>query len=240
MEPIDLPQPATEEARPPQTIGPSQIFFAFSSLALSGFGGVMPFAYRALVERRQWVSPREFAGLLAIAQVLPGPTIGNMSVMVGQRYAGFAGACAALAGMIAGPSLIVIALGIAWQHYGNLPSVKHALAGMSAVAIGLILAIAVKMGIALFKPEPRPAADMDGLKAADANAAAALAVEATAPPDSAAPVVATARYWTTRRLAQMALCALAFAGVGLMRWPLVVVVASLAPFAIALAWFTDA
>ena len=203
MEPSDASRPA--EAL---KIAPSQIFFAFSSLALSGFGGVLPFAYRALVERRRWLSAREFAGLLAMAQVLPGPTICNLSVMIGQRYAGFAGACAALAGMVAGPSCIVIALGVAWQRYGDVPSVKRALVGMSAVAIGLILSTAVKMGIDLFKPETREG--------------------------SALP-----RYWTTRRLAQMTLCALGFAGVGLMRWPLVAVVASLAPFAIALSWFTE-
>ena len=203
MEPSRASRPADL-----QTIGPSQIFFAFSSLALSGFGGVLPFAYRALVERRQWLSAKEFAGVLAMAQVLPGPTICNLSVMIGQRYAGFAGAGAALAGMVAGPSCIVIALGIAWQRYGDLQSVKRALVGMSAVAIGLILATAVKMGINLLKPETH-----------DGSAAS--------------------RFWTMRRLAQMILCALAFAGVGLMRWPLAAVVASLAPFAIALTWFTD-
>ena len=137
-------------ALPEPSIGPWQLFTAFSALALSGFGGVLPFAYRALVEKRRWLDARDFAGLLAIAQVMPGPTICNLSVMIGQRYAGFAGACAALGGMVLGPSCIVIALGIAWQRYGGLTSVRQALAGMSAVAIGLILATAVKMGIGLF------------------------------------------------------------------------------------------
>lgn len=215
MDSSATPHPVIEEPRAPRSIAPWDIFLAFSRLALSGFGGVMPFAYRELVERRRWVSPKEFAGLLAIAQVLPGPNIGNLSVMIGQRYAGFAGACAALAGMVAGPFCIIIALGIAWQHFGNLPEVKHALTGMSAVAIGLILSIAVKMGIALFKAESHANADA---------------------PEDATTGAATPRYWTMRRLAQMVLCALAFAGVGLMRWPLAAVVASLAPFAIALSW----
>jgi chromate transporter len=148
------PGPATDDTIPPDPsrIGPGSLFIAFSRLALSGFGGVLPFAYRALVEQRKWLDAREFAGLLAVAQVMPGPTICNLSVMIGQRYAGFAGAAAALAGMVLGPSCIVIALGIAWQHYGEIPGVKRALGGMSAVAIGLIFATAVKMGINLFKP----------------------------------------------------------------------------------------
>jgi chromate transporter len=191
-----------------RAIGPAELFIAFSQLALSGFGGVMPFAYRALVERRKWLDAREFASLLAIAQVMPGPTICNLSVMIGQRYAGFAGSCAALAGMVLGPGCIVVLLGIAWQHYGDLAAVKHALVGMSAVAIGLIFATGVKMGIALFKPE-------------------AGKFESVA-----------SSYWSMRRIAQLVLCALAFAGVGLLRWPLVAVVAGLAPLAIALSWFT--
>jgi chromate transporter len=185
-----------------------RLFTAFSSLALSGFGGVLPFAYRALVEQRKWLDAREFASLLAIAQVMPGPTICNLSVMIGQRFAGAAGACAALAGMVLGPSCIVVALGIAWQHYGGILAVKNALGGMSAVAIGLIAATGVKMGIALFRPATEP-------------------------------VIEKVRYWTTRRFVQIALCALAFVGVGILHWPLAAVVAALAPIAIAAYWTTD-
>ena len=206
----------TSETSDPGTIGPLRLFVAFSSLALSGFGGVLPFAYRALVEQRKWLDAREFASLLAIAQVMPGPTICNLSVMIGQRYAGFAGSCAALAGMVLAPSLIVVALGVAWQHYGDLVAVKRALGGMSAVAIGLILATAVKMGINVFRPEPRPIVTQS----------------------LDAPTVG-ARYWTVQRSAQIVLCALGFVGVGVLRWPLAAVVAALGPIAIALSWFFD-
>ncbi len=213
MDPTDPPN-IEPRPSPPDGIGPWRLFTAFSALALSGFGGVLPFAYRALVERRQWLNAKEFAGLLAVAQVMPGPTICNLSVMIGHRFAGFRGACAALAGMVAGPSCVVLALGIAWQHAGGIPAVRHALAGMSAVAIGLILATAVKMGIALFRPGVR-AAHEDG--------------------DS----VAAPAYWSGSRVAQVVLCALGFVGVGLLRWPLAAVVAGLAPFAIGLSHATD-
>ena len=215
--------PATSDA--PPAIGPAQLFLAFSSLALSGFGGVLPFAYRALVEKRRWLDSREFASLLAIAQVMPGPTICNLSVMIGQRDAGFAGACAALAGMVLGPSCIVIALGIAWQHYGELAAVKEGLHGMSSVAIGLILATAVKMGVNLFKPDPEPvvARPVPGTRSASDPIAG----------------VTPKPYWTGARLVQMGLCALGFVGVGLLRWPLAAVVAGLAPIAVGLSWMID-
>ena len=211
-----------EPAQP--VIGPMAIFTAFSALALSGFGGVLPFAYRALVEKRGWLDAREFASLLAIAQVMPGPTICNLSVMIGQRYAGFAGSCAALAGMVLGPSCVVIALGIAWQHFGELTAVKRALGGMSAVAIGLIFSTAVKMGVNLF----RPAAALSATPATAASFASSQAAPSMAP-----------GYWNAQRLVQVGLCVLGFIGVGLLRWPLAAVVAGLAPIAIGTAWLLE-
>lgn len=201
----------------PVPSGALQIFVAFSKLALSGFGGVMPFAYRALVERERWLTPKEFAGLLAIAQVMPGPNICNLSVMVGQRFAGLAGAVAALAGMVVGPALVVLVLGALWQRYGGLDDVRRALNGMSAVAIGLILATAVKMGINLFEPGRVPE------------------VAAT---DDDIPVQPSS-YWSRHRVAEVVLCLLGFVCVGVLRWPLVYVVGTLGPIAVALSWRFD-
>ena len=82
------PRPPDRNAR---SIGPLELFIAFSQLALSGFGGVLPWAHRALVERRGWLTQREFVETLALGQLLPGPNIGNMAVMIGYRFAGYAG-----------------------------------------------------------------------------------------------------------------------------------------------------
>jgi chromate transporter len=132
-------------------INASALFRAFSRIALTGFGGVLPFAYRGLVEKRAWLSPAEFAEFLGLSQMLPGPTICNVALMVGHKYAGTRGALAALAGMIVFPFLLVIALGALYQHYGNLPAVRDALHGMAAIAAGLVLATAVKMAIAMYR-----------------------------------------------------------------------------------------
>jgi chromate transporter len=196
------------EPEHPGPSGPADLFIAFSKLALSGFGGVMPFAYRDLVERRKWIEAREFAGLLAVAQVLPGPTICNLSIMYGYRVAGLAGSCAAVAGMVIAPTFLVIGLAVLWQRFGGLDWVKAALAGMSAVAIGLIAATGTKMGIGLFQRDVK-----------------------REQPGSA--------YWSGRRALQVLLCGLAFAGVGVLRWPLVTVVLILAPVAVAIAWFSE-
>jgi len=128
----------------------STIFLVFSRLSMMGFGGVMPFAYRALVEQHKWLTAEEFAKYLATCQMLPGPTICNVALMVGSRYAGTSGALAALAGMIAGPFMVVIALGMVYQRFGELEMFRHAIRGMAAVAAGLILATAVKMAKSMF------------------------------------------------------------------------------------------
>src|SRR5256885_12250321 len=101
-------------------------------MALSGFGGVLPFAYRHLVERRRWLTPEDFTKLLAASQVMPGPTICNLSVMFGYRSAGTRGAAMALGGMIAPPMALIFALGLAWDQFGPPSSGGPALTGKSA------------------------------------------------------------------------------------------------------------
>jgi len=128
-----------------ERLGPLQLFLLFTQLSLMGFGGVLPMAYRFLVERRKMFTIREFGDLLGFAQLLPGATICNLSVIVGYRNAGFAGGAAAVAGMVGAPMVIVIMLGIAYQRSQELVLVHQALAGMSSVAAGLIIAIPLKL-----------------------------------------------------------------------------------------------
>ena len=146
-----MPQPHTDYKPEPaaRKIGPFELFLAFAQLAMSGFGGVLPWAHRSLVERKRWLTEREFIETLALGQLLPGPNIGNMAVMIGYRFAGHMGVIAAFAGLMGGPFLLMIAVGLLYQHYGNLPLVQQALSGMSAVAAGLILATGFKMAAGL-------------------------------------------------------------------------------------------
>ncbi|WP_395401895.1 chromate transporter [Pseudoduganella sp. UC29_106] len=135
------------------------LFKLFSQMALLGFGGVLPFAYRYLVERSRWLSDSEFAQLLSIAQLLPGPTICNLAVIVGQRFAGTGGALAALSGLLVAPFFIVIALGVAYQELATSALFAHALQGMAAAAAGLILATAAKLARGMWRDDaPRSSA----------------------------------------------------------------------------------
>ena len=128
---------------------PAELFLAFNRLALQGFGGVLPVAQRELVERQRWLTRTEFVELLAVAQVLPGPNVVNLSLMFGDRHFGWRGALAALAGMLAAPLAIVLALALLYGHFAQQPLVAGALRGMGAVAAGLILATGLKLATAL-------------------------------------------------------------------------------------------
>lgn len=126
-----------------------QLFFGFSSVGLSGFGGVLPFARRMLVEERKWLSPEDFNSLLGLCQFLPGPNVVNLSVAVGARYRGIPGAVVAVLGLMGGPILIALVLGMLYDQYGSLPQVQGMLRGIAAVGCGLLVATAWRMGAAL-------------------------------------------------------------------------------------------
>jgi chromate transporter len=127
----------------------SDLFVAFTLLALQGFGGVLAVVQREMVERRRWLTQEEFIEDWAVAQIMPGPNVVNLSLMVGGRYFGLPGALAALAGLVTLPLLLVLALVIVHGRLGNDPAVAGALRGMAAVCAGLIGAAGLRLAGAL-------------------------------------------------------------------------------------------
>jgi len=123
------------------------LFWGFLTVSLSGFGGVMPFARRMLVERRKWLSEGEFVDLLSLCQFLPGPNIVNVAVCVGSRFQGPTGTLVSLAGLLVAPFCLVLGLGALYSRYGNLPLVSGALGGVGAAAAGLVVAMGIRMAL---------------------------------------------------------------------------------------------
>ncbi len=126
-----------------------QLFWAFSWLALQGFGGVLAVVQRELVEKKQWLTPEEFVEDWAVAQIMPGANVVNLALIVGDRYFGWRGALAALAGMLTLPLLVVLALTVALSGVAHQPAVQGALRGMGAVSAGLIAGTGLKLAAAL-------------------------------------------------------------------------------------------
>ncbi len=127
----------------------TQLFFAMTTLALQGFGGVLAVTQRELVERRRWMTNAQFLEDWAVAQVLPGPNVVNLAVMLGDRYFGVRGALAAVAGMLAFPAALLLLVAMVYARFGDHPAMAGALRGMGAVAAGLIGGMALKLGMPL-------------------------------------------------------------------------------------------
>ena len=139
--PGDLLAPA-HDAPPPSR---RELFLGFLIVGMQGFGGVLPFARRMLVEQRRWVSEREFIEVLSLSQFLPGPNIVNVSIIVGSRFRGASGAVAAVLGLMLMPFLIVLALAALYAQFAAIEAVRGATNGVSAAATGLVIATAIKM-----------------------------------------------------------------------------------------------
>ncbi len=137
----------TQSKSQPESL--SDLFFSFSRLATQGFGGVLAYMERELVERKGWLTREEFLGEWAVARTMPGPAALNLSIMVGARYFGIRGALAAMGGMFMFPSILIILLGIGYAKFGENPHVIGALHGMGAVAAALFIATGLKLLTAL-------------------------------------------------------------------------------------------
>ena len=137
-------------ATPP---GTAALFWTFFKIGLSGFGGVMPFARRALVEKKQWLSETEFAELLSLGQTLPGPNIVNLVAMLGYRYRGVSGALACVAAILFAPMVIVLLLVNLYAEFVDVPWVRRMMTGIAAAAAGLILT----MGVRMLRAQPKRA-----------------------------------------------------------------------------------
>jgi chromate transporter len=121
------------------------LFTGFLKVGLSGFGGVLPFARRMLVDRQQWLTEQEFVEVLSLSQFLPGPNIVNVAVIVGRRFQGPKGAFAAALGLMLIPLVAVLLLATLYGAFAQIDAVRDACSGVSAAASGLVLAIALKM-----------------------------------------------------------------------------------------------
>ncbi|RYX98184.1 MAG: chromate transporter [Comamonadaceae bacterium] len=151
-----MTEPLAANADTPNTPLPrpenlTDLFLSFTFLALQGFGGVLAIVQREIVEKKRWMTREEFVEEWAVAQVMPGPNVVNLSLMIGGRYFGLKGALVALAGMLAVPLLIVLALALLYAQFASNSHVAGALHGMGAVAAGLIAATGLKLMPALAK-----------------------------------------------------------------------------------------
>ncbi len=130
----------------------AELFLGYAKIGLLGFGGVAVVARHVIVEERRWMSERDYAEVLGLGQVLPGPNVGNAAIMIGRRFRGLPGALAATAGLYAGPLCILVLLGAFYDAFGQDPQVAPVMRGIAAAAAGMVIGMALKMGTKLKPP----------------------------------------------------------------------------------------
>jgi chromate transporter len=185
------PEPPHKLSPAPLRVSLSELFIAFATISLSGFGGVLAWSRRMMVDERRWLTPEQFNEAYALCAFLPGPNIVNFSVIFGSRFRGPLGGLVALAGLLGPPMILIIVIGAIYAHFGDLPALRRMLTGVAAAAAGLLMATVAKMARPLFR-----------------NRAIA------------GPVIAIAT----------------FAAIGVMQWPLPLVLAVILPASVAAAW----
>jgi chromate transporter len=147
-ETVATPSPASPPASSPPTL--LDLFLAFALISLCGFGGVLAWSRRMLVEERKWMTPEEFNDAYALCQFLPGPNVVNLSVVFGRRIRGSAGAVVALVGLIGPPFVIVAFIGLLYSRFGEIAALQRMLFGVAAAAAGLVMGTCAKMARPLF------------------------------------------------------------------------------------------
>ena len=169
----------------------SELFVAFAAISLSGFGGVLAWARRKMVEERRWLTAEQFNEAYALCAFLPGGNIINFSVIFGARMRGAPGALAAIGGLLGPPMVLVTIVGAIFAHYGDVPALRRMLTGVASAAAGLMIATVAKMA----RPQFRNRAMIR-------------------------PLIALST----------------FAAIGVMHWPLPLVLVVIVPVSIAVAW----
>ncbi|MDA0276801.1 MAG: chromate transporter [Proteobacteria bacterium] len=140
-------------ATPPKNL--TELFTGFLSIGARSFGGLMPWAHRMMVEERRWLTPADFAETIGLCQLLPGPNVGNASIVLGKRWFGVKGALVAILGLMALPFVWVMALGVLYAEFASDPVVRAVVTGVGVAAAGLLIGTAAKLGRALVR---KPAA----------------------------------------------------------------------------------
>ena len=151
--PLDSPSAAAPAPDLPTSAPPGLIalFLAFAKMSLAGFGGVLVWARRGIVEQHRWMTAEEFNETFALCHFLPGPNIVNLSMVFGARFRGLAGGIAAFAGLLLPPMALMTILGALYARYGEIDVLRRILAGVSCAAVGLAIAVVFRMMMPLIR-----------------------------------------------------------------------------------------
>jgi len=123
----------------------TELFLGFAKIGLLGFGGVAPWARHVIVGEKRWLSEREYASILGVGQVLPGPNTVNSAIIIGDHFQGTVGALSAVFGLLCTPIAVLVGIALIYYRIAGLPGVGAAIGAGAAAAAGLVIGTAIKM-----------------------------------------------------------------------------------------------
>jgi chromate transporter len=133
------------------------IFISFFQIGLFSIGGgyaALPLIENQVLEVHKWLTIEEFADLLTISQMTPGPIALNASTFVGTKVAGLSGAVIATIGCVTPSCIIVLILSYFYFKYKNLSSVQGILKGLRPAVVSLIASAGISvLMLTIFKTE---------------------------------------------------------------------------------------
>src|SRR5262245_29758434 len=143
------PDAGAATAEPEVTTAPLWDFLLyFLRLGTFGFGGPIALAgymQRDLVEKRRWISKRDYLEGLALAQLAPGPLAAQLAIYLGWLRARILGATLVAAAFILPSFLMVLVISAFYVRYGGLPWMQSAFYGIGAAVITIIARSAIKL-----------------------------------------------------------------------------------------------
>jgi len=146
--PDATPQPVSSDTpRVSPEVSLWELVFFFGLIGLTSFGGgLTAYIRRLAVTQKGWLTDEEFFSALAIVQILPGARVVGISIYIGNHLRGLLGAALALLSIMTPPFLLVCFLGLLYFHYGENSDSKALLAGVTAVACGLMASMVFEAG----------------------------------------------------------------------------------------------
>ena len=126
-----------------------ELFLTFAKVGVCTFGGgyaMLPILQREVVENKGWATDEELTEYFAIGQCTPGVIAVNTATFIGYKYKGVVGGITTTLGVVF-PSVVIIALIAAFlSHFADIPVVRHALAGVNAGVVAMIVSSVIKLG----------------------------------------------------------------------------------------------
>ena len=118
-----------------------QLLWSFIQIGLFSIGGgyaAMPLIQHQVIDIHGWLTMQEFADIISISQMTPGPIAINSATFVGIQIAGLAGALVATIGCVLPSSIIVMALAFVYYRFKGLDAIQSILKGLRPAVVAMI------------------------------------------------------------------------------------------------------